>query len=196
MYDDAQFQLACIANQRGELLSTDLSKLSESEQNYEQAAQILTRLISNHKSIPHYREEMAVTLCGRAAVRLAMGRIPDAQRDCEAALDHLAWLIGEQTRKGAPENPQYLSLLGQVLDRQSRIHFLRGRSPRVGDPRRGGGKTEPGHPARPRPRGGQGEARTNQWRPGSVGKVNDQDVMMTIPFPVPSGLDAQVLGLG
>ena len=70
-----------------------------------------------------------MTLCGRAAVRLAMNRIPDAQRDCEAALEHLAWLIGEQTRKGAPENPQYLSLLGQVLARQSRIHFLQGRSP-------------------------------------------------------------------
>ncbi len=70
-----------------------------------------------------------MTLCGRAAVRGAMNRIPDAQRDCEAALDHLTWLIGEQTRKGAPENPEYLSLLGQVLDRQSRIHFLGGRSP-------------------------------------------------------------------
>jgi hypothetical protein len=38
-------------------------------------------------------------------------------------------LIGEQTRKGVPENPQYLSLLGQVLGRQSRIHFLRGSLP-------------------------------------------------------------------
>ena len=86
-------------------MSTDLSKLAESEKNYEQASRILARLIKDHKLIPHYREEMAVTLCGRAAVRLAMTRIPDAQRDCEAALDHLAWLIGEQTRKGAPENP-------------------------------------------------------------------------------------------
>ena len=70
-----------------------------------------------------------MTLCGRAAVRVAMARIPDAQRDCEAALDHLAWLIEEQTRKGAPENPQYLSLLGQVLDQQRRIHSLEGRTP-------------------------------------------------------------------
>jgi tetratricopeptide (TPR) repeat protein len=68
-----------------------------------------------------------VTHSGRAAVRLAMGHIPDAERDCEAALDHLAWLIGEQARKGAPENPQYLSLLGQILARQSRILLLQGR---------------------------------------------------------------------
>ena len=60
-FDDSQFQLACIANQRGELLSTNLSKLPESENNYEQASQILTRLITNHKLIPHYREEVAVT---------------------------------------------------------------------------------------------------------------------------------------
>ncbi len=58
-----------------------------------------------------------MTLGGRAAVRLAMSHIPDAQRDCEAALDHLGWLIAEQTRKGAPENPEYLSLLGTVLAR-------------------------------------------------------------------------------
>jgi hypothetical protein len=38
-------------------------------------------------------------------------------------------LIGEQTRKGAPENPQYLSLQSQVLAQQSRIHFLRGSAP-------------------------------------------------------------------
>jgi len=129
VHDDSQFQLACIANQRGELLSADVSKLAECEKNYEQAAQILTRLIGNHKLIPHYREEMAVTLCGRAALHLAMNRIADAEHDCEAAQEYLGGLIGEQTRKGAPENPEYLSLLGQVLDQQSRIHFVRGRLP-------------------------------------------------------------------
>jgi len=128
-FDDSQFQLACIANQRGELLSKDQSKLAESEKSFEQASHILTTLIKDHKVVPHYREEMVVTLSGRAAVRLAMTRIPDAQRDCEAAVEHLAGLIGEQTRKGAPENPQYLSLLGQVLALQSRIHFLQGRAP-------------------------------------------------------------------
>ncbi len=129
VYDDAQFQLSCTANERGELLSMDLSQLAESEKNYENAAQILTRLIDNHKLIPHYRQRMVVTLCGRAAVRLAMNRIADAEHDCEAAQEHLAGLIGEQKRKGAPENPEYLSLLGQVLDQQSRIHFVRGRLP-------------------------------------------------------------------
>jgi tetratricopeptide (TPR) repeat protein len=128
IYDDSQDQLACIANQRGELLSTDLSKLQESENTFEQADKILSRLINKHKVIPLYRELMAATLCGRAAVRLAMNRIPDAQRDCEAAQGHLTWLIAEQTRKGAPENPEYVSLLGQVLTQQSRIHFLQGRS--------------------------------------------------------------------
>jgi tetratricopeptide (TPR) repeat protein len=127
IYDDAQFQLASIANRRGELLSTDHSKLPQSDNGYEQATEILTKLIANHKSIPHYREEIVVTLGGRAAVRLAMKRIPDAQHDCEVALVHLDWLTAEQTRKGAPENPQYLSLHGQVLSVQSRIHFLQGR---------------------------------------------------------------------
>ena len=129
LYEDAQFQLACIANQRGELSCADPAKLPESERAYEQATQILTRLMSNHKLIPHFREEMAVALCGRAAVRRAMARIGDSQRDCEAALDHLHGLIGEEARKGAPENSQYLSLLGQALEERSRLHYLQGRLP-------------------------------------------------------------------
>jgi tetratricopeptide (TPR) repeat protein len=128
-YNDAQDQLASIANQRGKLLSTEIAKLAQSESSYEQATAILTKLIINHKLILHYREEMAATLCGRAAVRIAMKRISDAELDCEAARVHLDGLIAEQTRKGAPENPQYLSLLGQVLAQQSLIHLLQRRSP-------------------------------------------------------------------
>jgi serine/threonine protein kinase len=125
-YDDAQFQIACISNQRGELLK-DVSRLSESERNYEQAAGILERLIKDHALILHYREEMAVTSSGRAAARLSMGRIADAQRDCQTALDHLALLVGEQARKGAPENPGYLSLLGQTRALEGRIYRGQGR---------------------------------------------------------------------
>lgn len=127
-YDDSQYQLALIAKQRGELLSTDVAKLPQSESSYEQAIAILTKLITNHKLVPHYREEVAAAHCGRAAVRIAMKRISDAALDCEAALVHLDGLIAEQTQAGAPENPQYLSLLGQVVAQKSRIHFLEGRS--------------------------------------------------------------------
>ena len=127
-YDDSQYQLALIAKQRGELLSTDVAKLPQSESSYEQAIAILTKLITNHKLVPHYREEVAAAHCGRAAVRIAMKRISDAVLDCEAALVHLDGLIAEQTQAGAPENPQYLSLLGQVVAQKSRIHFLEGRS--------------------------------------------------------------------
>src|SRR5262249_10615563 len=125
--DSAQFQLACIANRRGEISGKVASSRAEAEGDYERASGILANLIEKHGQIPHYREELVATLCGRAAVRLATGRIPDAERDCDAALGHLARLIDEQARKGAPENPQYLSLLGRVLARQGRIHFLRGR---------------------------------------------------------------------
>ena len=126
-YDDAQFQLASLCNQRGDLLGKDLSRFPESEKNDEQAALILERLMEDHKLVPHYREEMAVTMSGRAAARLAMGRIAAAQRDCQAALDHLAALVEEEARKGAPENPRYLSLLGQARALESRIHRAQGR---------------------------------------------------------------------
>ncbi len=129
VYDDAQFQLACIANQRGELSRKDASRRAESEGYYDEASRILERLIKNHGQVPHYREEMAATLCGRAGVRLATARITEAQRDCATALDLLVSLIDEQTRRGTQENPEYLSLLGRVLARQSQIHLLRGRSP-------------------------------------------------------------------
>jgi tetratricopeptide (TPR) repeat protein len=127
VYDDAQFQLACIANRRGELSRQDASRLAESARSYEAASGILARLISDHRQIPHYREEMAVTLCGWSAVHLATTHIAEAQRDCAAAQDHVASLIEEQAHRGAPENAEYLSLLGRVLARQSRIHFHQGR---------------------------------------------------------------------
>jgi hypothetical protein len=126
-YDDAQFQLASLYNQRGELLGKDLSRFAESEKNYERATQILERLIKDHALIPHYREEIVVTTSGQAAARLAMGRIADAQRDCQAALGHLARLVEEEARKGAPENPRYLSLLGQARALEGRIHRAQGR---------------------------------------------------------------------
>jgi tetratricopeptide (TPR) repeat protein len=126
-YDDSQFQLAVIANQRGELLSADRPTLPESELSYTQAEEILTRLISNHELIPHYREELAAALCGRAGARVAMNHIPDAEHDCTAARDQLDRLIGQRAPTDARENAEYLSLLGQVLVEQSRIHFLAGR---------------------------------------------------------------------
>jgi tetratricopeptide (TPR) repeat protein len=127
VHDDAQFQLACMSDRRGELASRGASRLAESEGHYEEASRILARLIKDHGQVPHYRGEKVAALCGRAGVRFALSRLVDAQRDCEEALDHLAWLIGDQVRKGAPENPQYLSLLGRVQARQGRIHQLQGR---------------------------------------------------------------------
>jgi tetratricopeptide (TPR) repeat protein len=128
VYVDVQFQRACVANQRGELLAKDLSRRSEADEDYERASRILTRLIQDHKVIPHHRAEMAATLLGRSGVRLAAGRIPEAEGDCRSALDHIKWLMGTQAGKVAPEDPRYLSLLGQILARQSQIHFVQGQA--------------------------------------------------------------------
>jgi tetratricopeptide (TPR) repeat protein len=128
VYDDAQFQLASIANQRGERSSRDSSSSAESEGYYNEASRILERLIKDHGQISHYREEMAATRGGRAAVRLAAGRISEAEQDCAAALDCLNGLIDERASQGAAENPEYLSLLGRVLALQCQIHLQRGRS--------------------------------------------------------------------
>jgi hypothetical protein len=43
-----------------------------------------------------------------------------------AALEHVAWLLGEQARRGSPENPDYLSLQGQILAEESKIQVLLG----------------------------------------------------------------------
>jgi hypothetical protein len=128
-YDDAQFQLATIANRRGELSRREPSSRAKAEDFYQEASRILERLIENHGQVPHYREELAETLCGRAAARLAAGRVEDAQRDCEAAVEHIDGLNRERARQRAPENPEYLSLLGRVLARRSQIELRRDRGP-------------------------------------------------------------------
>jgi tetratricopeptide (TPR) repeat protein len=125
---EAQFQFASISNQRGEMLSKDRSKLAEAESNFEKASTILLQLINDHKLISHYREEMAVTLLGRATARLAMGRVPDAERDGQSAFELVSRLIDEQRGKGAPESPDYLSLLARILALRSRILTVQGKS--------------------------------------------------------------------
>ena len=92
------------ANQRGELLSKDHSKLAESETSFELASLILSRLINDHKPIAHYREEMTSTLVGRTVARLAMDRTPDAERDCQDAFDLVSRLIEERTRGAVLRN--------------------------------------------------------------------------------------------
>jgi hypothetical protein len=96
--------------------------------NSEQAFQTLSRLVNDHKLIAHYREALTVTLIGRASTRMAMNLVAEAERDCQAALDLVSRLIDERKRRGAPESPQYLSLLGQMLVRTSQIHIRQGRS--------------------------------------------------------------------
>jgi tetratricopeptide (TPR) repeat protein len=128
-YNDAQFQTACIANQRGDLLTHDPSTVAASEKSYDESVQILGKLMKDHQQVPHFRQELAVAYCGRAAAREAMGRLPEALRDCQAAVEQIQGLMAEQERKGASENAQYESVLGQVLARQSRIMFLQARTP-------------------------------------------------------------------
>jgi eukaryotic-like serine/threonine-protein kinase len=127
VFDDAQFQTARAYNYQGYLLAKDLARPFESLENYERASRILDKLIGDHTAIPHYREELAATLAGRAAARLAMDQISDAERDCRAALEQLAQLVRERASKQAPENPQYLSLLGRALALEGRIRRRQGR---------------------------------------------------------------------
>lgn len=132
---DAQFQVAYICNRRGELLGLEPSRLAGAEQQYERAAQLLQELVATHKVIPHYREELAVTLAGRAAIRAGLGpsSLAEAQRDCEAAQVHLESLIEGQKRKRIRINPHYLSLLSRTHSTASRIHLARGDAAKAQD---------------------------------------------------------------
>jgi serine/threonine-protein kinase len=126
-FDDMQLQLATILNHRGELLAQDQARLAEADESYNLASGILLRLIKNHAVMPQYREEMVTTLLGQASLRLAQGRIQEAQHDCETALQHLGWLQQDQVRRKAQENPQYLYLHGQMLSEMSQIEWLQGK---------------------------------------------------------------------
>ena len=128
--DDAQFQLGCVYCRRGELIGLDPARLAAAEQQFGQAARLLEDLVGIHNAVPHYREELAVTLAGRAAVRAALGtsRLSDAQHDYEAARKHLEGLIDDQKRKGARLNPQHLSLLSRTLANGSRVQLALGRT--------------------------------------------------------------------
>ena len=127
-YEDAQYQLAHLANVRAAFLANARQQYGASVQSYNRASAILERLIKDHALIPHYREELAVTASGRAAVHMVVGDIPAAQRDCKTARELVERLIDEQSSKGDPENPTYLSIVARVLVQESEIYRLEGRA--------------------------------------------------------------------
>ncbi len=127
-HTDAQFQLASICNRRGELLALNAPGLAEAEKQYGRAQLLLAELVRGRELIPHYREEMAVTLMGRANVRCSQGteHLADAESDCNDAKRLLEKLIEEQKTKGVRVNPDYLSSLSRAYVTASRIELARG----------------------------------------------------------------------
>jgi serine/threonine-protein kinase len=125
-YDDMVFQLACIDHHRGKLGQRTMPPLYDPALALERALQALTGLASKYERTPYYKRELAATLTTRAALRLSHRRLNDAQADCQAAIGLLERLIEEQKRL-APENPRYLSLLGQASELQGRILTAQGR---------------------------------------------------------------------
>ena len=61
-----------------------------------------------------------------AELKLARQHPPDAWVECQAAIAMLNQLVQEQTLRGAPENPQYLSLVGQAIALSARIQVAQG----------------------------------------------------------------------
>jgi hypothetical protein len=126
--NEARFQLACIESTRAELCSTKPAKLSDSETYYDRAVAQLDRLVSDHKLIAVYREQLAKTLAGRANVRLTSGlqRLSEAEQDSERSRRLLEQLLEDGKKSDVPDNPLHLSLLGQALEVTGRIHLARG----------------------------------------------------------------------
>jgi hypothetical protein len=125
-FDDAQFQLACACNHKGDLLARQGSGRIEAESLYKKAYVILERLARENELSPLYREEWARTLSGRATTRVAAGNLPAAESDCREGLKLVDELISqEKAKKGASQSPQYASLRGRILEQQSQILSLR-----------------------------------------------------------------------
>ena len=98
-YNDAQYQLACIRGRRADLHAKSPTKLGDADQCYSAGAALLETLARSFKLIPHYRQELAETLSGRAEVRLALGRLAEAQRDCDDSRGMIAALMDDASAK-------------------------------------------------------------------------------------------------
>ena len=105
--NEAAFQLVCIDCERAEVLARDRSNFAEAEQRFDRAARGIGKLISQYKLLPQYREQLAVVLRGRSAVRFAIGpsRHQDARKDCDDSQLLFESLIEEQEGQGGPAEP-------------------------------------------------------------------------------------------
>ena len=107
------------------MLSRDGTGSDEAEKTYAKASEILERLARENRLTPLYREELARTLVGRAAVRVASGNLLGAEADIKEAFALLDRLIAQETAKKAVRSPQYASIRARVLEQQSRLHSAR-----------------------------------------------------------------------
>jgi serine/threonine-protein kinase len=125
-YSDVAYQLACILNQRGDLLASDPRTRQEALNAFKRAAELLDKLIAGHKSIPYYREELVAGLIASAGLHASDNCAELARKDCESARAHVQRLIESQQNAGTPGNARHLSLLGRALELSSRIRNSEG----------------------------------------------------------------------
>lgn len=117
----AQLQMGTALNELGRVVGADPNRRSEARVSFDRAIQILDSLAKESTNFPYYREALAASFAGRATVHDA-ARMADAEKDCDTAKSILTALLQSE-----PDNPDYLSQLGDVLELESKLALAQGR---------------------------------------------------------------------
>jgi tetratricopeptide (TPR) repeat protein len=122
---DLGFFIASTEQELGEARARSATPDSQAraDDHFSLAVAELDRLVSSSPKVPVYGRELAVALNRRGAVRLSQGRVGEAQQDCSSAADRL-----EQLCRQIPNNPDFLSQLGQTCSNLSKIKEKEGKN--------------------------------------------------------------------
>jgi serine/threonine protein kinase len=101
---ETKHALACVLNDRAQLLAADPKRQIEARDEFNKAGLILSSLVDEHPHIPLYRMDLAIAYHGRAAIHLVLGReclqnksqklaqfhLTSGKEFCEKAASHLS----------------------------------------------------------------------------------------------------------
>lgn len=122
-FEDMRWQNAVTLSRLGGFLGSDVTRRTESEQRFNESAQIFQQLIKDSRDLPFYREELSIALMGRARMRLHLGALKLAEQDWISAA-----AIIDGLRRQFPSCPQYLSLQSSATALAADVRAREGRN--------------------------------------------------------------------
>lgn len=118
---NVRYYLAMARSRQGTILAEDHKNAADAETAFDESVRALSELRTSFPDVGFYRPAHAEALSGRGGARAELGRLADADKDCQQAQQTLEAILAESAR-----DLKATTLLARTLARRARIARSRG----------------------------------------------------------------------